>query len=198
LLEEPWDDLEARLRRLPRRRARPARDGESRRLAAVLVPLFRRDEALHALFIRRPETLRDHPGQVAFPGGTLHEGESDRDAALREAEEEVGLARDLVTPLGALHDVDTSTGFVLTPWVACIPTDLRLAPNPGEVARLFEAPLAELARVRELRTWSFRRPDGQAREWTGPAFPWDGELIWGATARVVDDLLSLLEMAPQA
>lgn len=198
MLEEPWDDLEARLRRLPRRRARPARDGESRRLAAVLVPLFRRDEALHALFIRRPETLRDHPGQVAFPGGTLHEGESDRDAALREAEEEVGLARDLVTPLGALHDVDTSTGFVLTPWVACIPTDLRLAPNPGEVARLFEAPLAELARVRELRTWSFRRPDGQAREWTGPAFPWDGELIWGATARVVDDLLSLLEMAPQA
>lgn len=189
VVPEPWDQLAARLGRLARRRARTI---EGRTLAAVLVPLFLRDGALRALFIRRPDTLRDHAGQVAFPGGKLHPGETDREAALREAEEEVGLDRGLVTPLGPLHDVDTTTGFVLTPWVARVPSELRLAPHPGEVARVFDAPLAELARVREMRTWSFRRPDGQSREWTGPAFPWEGEVIWGATARVVDDLLALL------
>lgn len=188
----PWDEVAARLRRLPRRRAR----GEGRRAAAVLVPLFVPPDlapgadlraALHAVFIRRPDAMRAHAGQVAFPGGVLEPGEEARDAALREAEEELGLPRALVTPLGPLHDIDTSTGFVMTPWVAAIPAGVAWAPSPEEVARVFTAPLAALARVEETHRW-----ERAGAVWEGPAYPWEGETIWGATGRVVKDLLALL------
>ncbi len=180
----PWDDLAARLTRLARRSARPKAE---RRAAAVLVPLFLRDGALHTVFIRRPETAPSHPGQIAFAGGRIEAGEDARAAALREAEEELGLHRDLVVPLGALHDVDTTTGFVMTPWVASIPDGVVWRPNDAEVARVFTAPLEGLAKVRDTVTL-----ERDGKRYTTPLYPWDGETIWGATGRVVSDLLALL------
>lgn len=180
----PWDDLSARLSRLARRQARPKAE---RRAAAVLVPLFVREGALHTVFIRRPESARAHAGQIAFAGGRIEPGEDARTAALREAEEELGLHRDLAVPLGALHDVDTTTGFVMTPWVAAIPDGVVWTPSDAEVARVFTAPLEGLAKVRDTVTL-----ERDGRTYTTPLYPWDGETIWGATGRVVSDLLALL------
>jgi 8-oxo-dGTP pyrophosphatase MutT (NUDIX family) len=146
------------------------------------------------VLIRRPETLRAHAGQVACPGGKLHAGESEQAAALRKTQEELGLDPARVEPLGALHDIDTSTGFVITPWVARLdPLALEtLTPDPGEVARVFTAPLAALAdpeRGRlELRPWQ----TAGGRTYDIPYFQWEGELIWGATGRFLLDLLDLL------
>ncbi len=162
-----WDDLRRRLARLPRRASR-ARD---LRRAAVLVPLSEREGRLAALFTRRLDTLGAHPGQVSFPGGSIDPGEDARGAALREADEEVGLPPALVEPLGLLHDIETSTGFVLTPLVGRITGEVELRPNPAEVARAFHAPLDQLAArlvlrpmTRGGRTWPvtkspLRRPN---------------------------------------
>lgn len=175
---------------LARRRGR-AREGSAR--AAVLVPLFPGAEGLEVLLIRRPDTLRAHAGQVACPGGKLIPGEREEDAALRETHEELGIDPGQVELLGALHDIDTSTGFLITPWVGRLdPAALRhLTPDPGEVARVFTAPLRALVDPRrgrlEIRPWQTA-----GRSVDVPYFHWEGEVIWGATGRLLLDLLDLL------
>lgn len=159
------------------------------------MPLLEREGRLHAVFIRRPETMNSHPGQVAFPGGKLDPGEDALAAALREAEEEVALPRAQVEPLGALHDVLVTSGFCMTPWVGRVP-DVPLVPNPAEVARVFHVALDDL--VDPTRTRHYVRP----RRYGGvlfqiPYFEHDGELIWGATGRVVCDLLEVCGLVPQ-
>lgn len=181
-----WLELRARLARLPRRAPR----APGPRRAAVLVPLLEREGRLTALFTRRPETLRAHPGQVSFPGGGLDPGEEVVAAALREAEEEVGLPPRVVEPLGLLHDVVVAgTGVTLTPVVGRITEDVPLVLNAAEVARAFTAPLADLAARLELRP-----VEHGGRTWQVPFFEWDGETIWGATGRVVVDLLEVLDL----
>ena len=187
-LAPDWDeDLRRRLARLPRRTSRAL----DLRRAAVLVPLSLRDGQLVALFTRRLDTLAAHPGQVSFPGGSIDEGEDARGAALREADEEVGLPPALVEPLGLLHDMETSSGFVLTPVVAHVRSEVELRLTPAEVARAFHAPLDALARRLVMRSLSHA-----GRTWQVPFFDWDGETIWGATGRVLLDLLKLLELVP--
>jgi 8-oxo-dGTP pyrophosphatase MutT (NUDIX family) len=144
-----------------------------------------------ALFTKRPDTLKAHPGQISFPGGSIGEGESVVDAALREAEEEVGLPRDAVETLGLLHDIDTSTGFVLTPVVARQTREVELRLCAAEVTRAFTAPLRTLAARLELKPMSHA-----GREWQVPHFAWDGETIWGATGRVLVDLMKVMELLP--
>ncbi|MCO5165718.1 MAG: CoA pyrophosphatase [Planctomycetes bacterium] len=181
-----WPDLRARLGRLPRRASRAA----SPRRAAVLVPLLEREGALVALFTRRPETLRAHPGQVSFPGGGLHPGEDALAGALREAEEEVGLPPRVVEPLGLLHDVEVAgSGVVMTPVVGRVTQDVPLVLDPAEVAHAFTAPLAGLAGRLEVRPF-----EHAGRTWQVPFFEWEGETIWGATGRVVVDLLRVLDL----
>lgn len=163
--------------------------------AAVLVPLFERDGRLHCVLTRRPETLSAHPGQVAFPGGKIDAGEEPLDTALREAHEELGIPPEVVEPLGALDDVIVVSGYCMTPWVARVPADLELRPNPREVARAFSASLDELADPTRtpfrVSPYSFG-----SRLLEVPYFEWRDELIWGATGRVLLDLLRLLELKP--
>lgn len=183
-----WSGLARSLARLPRRVSRAT----GVRRAAVLVVL--RDEGdlgPAALFTRRPDTLKAHAGQIAFPGGSIDEGEGVVDAALREAEEEVGLPRDAVETLGLLHDVDTSTGFVLTPVVARQTRDVELRLCAAEVTRAFTAPLHALAARLELKEMQHG-----GRTWQVPHFAWDGETIWGATGRVLVDLMKVMELLP--
>lgn len=155
--------------------------------------MFAGREGLEVVLIRRPETLRAHAGQVACPGGKIDGEESELQAALRETHEELGLDPARVEPLGALHDLDTSTGFVITPWVGKLdPAALEsLRPDPAEVARVFTAPLAALADPArgklEIRPWNV-----VGRQWDVPYFHWEGEVIWGATGRLLLDLLELL------
>ncbi|HVP69457.1 MAG TPA: CoA pyrophosphatase [Anaeromyxobacteraceae bacterium] len=160
------------------------------RPAAVLVPLFERHGELQVLLTRRRPDLRLHPGQISFPGGRLDPGDPDTlAAALREAREEVGLEPARVEVIGRLSEtLVVVTGFRLTPWVGVVPYPYPWAPDPGEVAEVLEVSLAGLA-----------RPDAH---WTEPReahgmlhevhfFALGKDTIWGATARILFELLSL-------
>ena len=113
--------------------------------AAVLVPLVQRDHGLHVLLTRRAEHLRDHPGQVSFPGGRVEPGDADAaDTALRESHEEIGLPRGRVEVLGRLPAYTTVTQYVITPVVALVTPPFELVLDATEVADAFEVPLVFL------------------------------------------------------
>jgi 8-oxo-dGTP pyrophosphatase MutT (NUDIX family) len=156
-------------------------DPSNIRPAAVLIPIVARDEAT-LLLTERSHALAVHAGQIAFPGGRIEAGETPLDAALREAHEEIGLAPELVSPLGRLGPYLTGTGFRVTPIVALVESDYRLRLNPVEVAAAFEVPLAFLMDPahHEMRTRELR---GRTRHFY--AMPWQGHEIWGATAGMI-------------
>ncbi|EGI78611.1 CoA pyrophosphatase [Hylemonella gracilis] len=164
--------------------------------AAVLVPLVMRPEPT-LLLTQRTTQLRNHSGQIAFPGGRVDAQDAGvTDAALREAEEEVGLARDQVEVLGTLPTYTTGTAFVITPVVALVHPGFTLMPNPAEVAEAFEVPLAFLLDPSHHRRHAHEF-NGVVREWF--SMPWPGtqdggqgggteRFIWGATAGMLRNL----------
>ncbi len=164
--------------------------------AAVLVGLVQRDDGLHVLLTRRTEHLRDHAGQISFPGGRSEPEDAHPEAtALREAEEEVGLPPDRVELLGRLPDYTTITRFVVTPVVGLIqpPFDLKL--DAFEVAEAFEVPLAFLMTPAHHRRHVFSYDGGQRQFLSMPwrRSPQDGEyFIWGATAAMLRNLYHFL------
>jgi 8-oxo-dGTP pyrophosphatase MutT (NUDIX family) len=158
--------------------------------AAVLVALYLDRGNLHAIFTRRRRDLRSHPGEISFPGGRRDDGEDDlRLTALREAEEEIGLAREDVQLVGALTPVPTiSTNYAVYPFVGVVEPGGTWTPSVGEVDEVLELRLADLRAARTRR-----------RLWRrGVPFRADvydvGEqlVIWGATARIVSELLARL------
>jgi 8-oxo-dGTP pyrophosphatase MutT (NUDIX family) len=160
--------------------------------AAVLVGVV--DRPLPTVILtERPKTMRKHPGQISFPGGRIDPGDADAvAAALREAEEEVGLARRFVEVIGTTDRYRTVTGFEVTPVVAVVRPGFTLTPHPSEVADVFEAPLHILldpAR-QEVRTAEWR-----GRERTYFEINWEGRRIWGATAAMLVNLSRRLELA---
>ena len=161
-------------------------------IAAVLAPLWEHDGELIAVFIKRHGDLRLHAGQISFPGGRRDPGDMDLTAtALREAYEEIGLAPEAVTLLGALTPTPTVvTDIAIYPFVGLIerPPAWRIALK--EVEAVLEAPLREIAATHRLET--FQRPRGPV---TTDAYTIAGETIWGATGRIVADLLARLEGA---
>jgi 8-oxo-dGTP pyrophosphatase MutT (NUDIX family) len=148
--------------------------------AAVLVPVVVRPSGPTILLTQRTAHLRDHAGQVSFPGGRCEESDASAEAtALREAEEEVGLDPGQVEILGRLPEYRTGTGFVITPVVGFVTPPLNLKLDDFEVAEVFEPPLAFLLdRANHQRqTMEIR---GERHEFW--AMPWQGYFIWGATA----------------
>ncbi|MCP5366520.1 MAG: CoA pyrophosphatase [Hyphomicrobiales bacterium] len=161
--------------------------------AAVLVPLVDRPEGLTVLLTQRTDHLEHHPGQVSFPGGHIDRVDtSPEDAALREAEEEIGLMRERVRIVGRLDDYLTRTGFRVVPVVGFVepPFDLNL--DPFEVAEAFEVPLDFLLDPRNHRRDS-RIYQGKRRYFH--AMPYDGFYIWGATAGMLMNLYEFLRGA---
>jgi 8-oxo-dGTP pyrophosphatase MutT (NUDIX family) len=154
------------------------------RPAAVLIAVTERAEP-GVLLIHRPRTMRAHAGQVAFPGGKIDGGESATEAALREAEEELGIAPADVRLIGASDRFVTASGYDVTPVLATIPADLPLRPNPAEVSEWFEAPLRVLLdpenHVRRTGEWL-----GQRRHYV--EIMWNGHRIWGITAAILANL----------
>ena len=158
--------------------------------AAVLVALYLQDGELHVIFTRRRDDLRSHPGEISFPGGRRDDDEDDLvQTALREAEEEIGLAREDVELLGALTPVPTvATNFAVYPFVGMIAGAGPWTPSASEVDEVLELRLADLRAARTRRRLLHR----------GIPFRTDvydvGEqlVIWGATARIVGDLLTRL------
>jgi 8-oxo-dGTP pyrophosphatase MutT (NUDIX family) len=160
--------------------------GGERAPAAVLVG-FREGVQPRLIFTVRTGHLQSHAGQVAFPGGRSEPADGDAlTTALRESEEEIGLDRTLVTPLGFLDCFETISGFLITPVVARIAAQARLHPAPDEVAEVFEVPLAFLLEPANLRryTMEFR---GHRRAMV--EFVHGGHRIWGATAAMLYNLL---------
>lgn len=151
------------------------------RPAAVLVPIIARPDGPSLILTRRADTLTSHSGQIAFPGGRLEPGETAAEAALREAEEEIGLAPDLVEPLGFFDPWRTVTDFVVTPVVGLLaepPPALR--PDPVEVAEVFEVPFAFLMDAANHRQDFYDPPTGLRRHFW--SMPYEQRYIWGATA----------------
>lgn len=162
------------------------------RPAAVLVPLVLRNGEPHLVFTLRHADLREHAGQISFPGGKTEHGDADPVAtALREAEEELGLVAGGAEILGILDDVATPTGFVITPVVAhVVPAPAAWAPNAVEVAEVFELPVARLlapAAFQDRGDLEFR-----GHVYRVHAYCVDDRVIWGATGRIVKQLLALL------
>ncbi len=165
--------------------ARPAAAGPLRP-ASVLAPLVERDGALHVVLTRRAARLTHHPGQVAFPGGKQDGRDAvARAAALREAEEEIGLPPDRVRVLGAFDPHETVTGFLVTPFVGLVDGPFEPRPDRAEVEEVFEAPLGFLLDPTNLQTHR-RRWNGRWR--TYHAIPYGPHYIWGATARILKAL----------
>jgi 8-oxo-dGTP pyrophosphatase MutT (NUDIX family) len=159
--------------------------------AAVLVPVVDRREPT-VILTERPKTLRRHPGQISFPGGRIEPyDDGPVAAALREAREEIGLPPDRVEVIGTADLYRTVTGFDVIPVVGVVPPDLPLAPNPGEVADMFEAPLHFLLDpARQVE----RTVEWQGRLRTYYEILWQGRRIWGATAAMIVNLSRRLEL----
>jgi 8-oxo-dGTP pyrophosphatase MutT (NUDIX family) len=162
--------------------------------AAVLLPLYGHPERPGLVFTERRLDLRRHAGEISFPGGRPDTPEEALlDTALREAEEEIGLARALVTPIGRLDTYVTRTGFEVTPVIGLVAPPSSLAPDPFEVAEVFEVPLAFIldpaSRQRHSRIYA-----GKTRYFH--VFPWRDYYIWGATAGMLVNLADLLGDAP--
>lgn len=164
----------------------PQPDEASLKPAAVLVPVINRPEGATVLLTMRATALRNHSGQIAFPGGKIDSDDaSPIEAALREAEEEIGLSRAHVTPLGFLDAYLTGTGYRIVPVVAAIDPSFVLAINPEEVDEAFETPLGFL-----MNPANHQR---HGREWKGVwrsyyAMPYGERYIWGATAGILRNL----------
>ena len=176
----------------------PASDGFSEidlteethlKCAAVLIPLVWYADEWHLLFTRRTDTVESHKGQVSFPGGACDEGETTPEqTALREADEEIGLHPNDVRVLGRLSNLITITYFRVTPVIGVVKWPNVFRVGEHEVARIFTIPLLWLANP--SNRWQFEMP-GRSRSLIA-YHPYDGELLWGATARMTVDFLTVL------
>ena len=166
--------------------------------SAVLAPFFEEAGEARLVLTRRSTNLRTHQGQVSFPGGRLNEGEDAPAAALREAHEEVDLDPALVTTVGWLHPVLTlvSASFIL-PVLGSLAERPVLTPNPPEVERIFDVSLAELADPDVFHEERWRIPGRVVAGSEDNSFPiWffevAGEMVWGATARMLHEILTIV------
>jgi 8-oxo-dGTP pyrophosphatase MutT (NUDIX family) len=158
--------------------------------AAVLIGLVQREAGYNVLLTRRADTLRSHTGQVAFPGGRQDPGERPWETALREAHEEVGLAPDFVSLAGLSTPYETGSGFLITPVVGFIREGFQLAPNPGEVADIFETPFGYVMDPANYQQHERALPSGETRRFY--AVTHDERYIWGATAGILRALYDRL------
>jgi len=169
------------------------------RPAAVLIPLYVREKALWTLFTKRTDLVEHHKGQISFPGGGKDAGDANLwETAVRETEEEIGVPRKGVRLLGALPRLVTVTEFEVAPFVGAIPYPVAFAPQPGEVESIIEVPLAYLLDPMVVEE---RPVKWKGRDVMTLVYHYKGHAIWGATARILADLLAVIrgdEIVPSA
>jgi len=159
--------------------------------AAVLIPLIHIEPAWHLLFTRRTDRVESHKGQVSFPGGACDDGETTPEqTALRESQEEIGLHPADVKVLGRLSQMVTITNFRVTPVVGLLPWPYAFKVAGEEVARVFTIPLLWLADRGHF--WEFFVRDSERA--LIAYHPYDGEILWGATARMTVSFLKTIEL----
>ena len=162
--------------------------------AAVVAPLYAQGTDWYILLTVRSRRLANHSGQISLPGGAVERGESSHGAALREFEEELGVASSGLQVAGRLSTVYVfASNFHVTPWVAFMdgrPTDVR--PNPDEVSRVLEVPLSELSVPSSRGSSIITRG---ALRFRAPHYAWKDHRIWGGTAMILSELLTVLDQA---
>jgi len=161
------------------------------RLSAVLVPLFLKDGQYHLLFIQRTERVREHKGQISFPGGAYEKTDKTLlNTALREAQEEIGLAPGDVEMLGELDDMLTvSTNYLISPFVGLIPFPYNFELDKWETEELIEAPVAAL-QEKGCLSEEIEITDG--KKVVSYSFKYGDRVIWGATARILQQFLEIV------
>ena len=159
--------------------------------AAVLVLLIRRKQELNVIFTKRSMALKNHPGQISFPGGKVISNEETHwMCALRETKEEIGLDQKIVRNIGIIPKHQTITGFTITPFLAEITSrKVVLLPDSKEVSEIFEVPFSFLMNPKNMILHKFRYR-GQFREYY--AVPYGPHYIWGATARIIKSLSDII------
>jgi 8-oxo-dGTP pyrophosphatase MutT (NUDIX family) len=159
--------------------------------AAVLIPIIDRDGPC-LVFAKRTDQVSHHRGQISFPGGRVAPDDASfLEAALREAWEEIGLPPSAVEPLGALDDQETyATNFVITPWVGLVREPLVWRPDGSEIEKVIEVPFGTLVESGAFRVEHWGREGTTRPVWF---FDYEGETIWGATARILRGYLDALE-----
>jgi 8-oxo-dGTP pyrophosphatase MutT (NUDIX family) len=158
--------------------------------AAVLVPIVERQDGLTVLLTRRSDTLRNHTGQVALPGGRRDPGETLWQTALREAEEEIGLDRGFVDLVGLSSPYRTGSNYLVTPVVGFVRPGFTLTANPGEVADIFETPFGYLMDPDNYEQHEWKSPEGAVRRFYATTH--EDRYIWGATAGMLRALYERL------
>jgi 8-oxo-dGTP pyrophosphatase MutT (NUDIX family) len=182
-----------RLRQMLATRVSIAIDAPSLKRACVLIPLIRDGESWGLLFTKRAENLAAHSGQISFPGGGVEVGESLQDAAVREAQEEVGIPPEAVELIGRMDDLVTNvSGFLVTPFVGVIHEPIEYVMQESEVSEIFEVPIDALLDPEkpEVRYVPFR-------EGRHPAYfyPYQQYEIWGLTGRMLKSFLDMVWLA---
>lgn len=182
-----------RLREIISRRPVVEIDAPEHRRACVLIPLIRdREGRWSILFTRRSENLAAHSGQVSFPGGAVEPGETLEDAAVREAEEEVGIPPRYVEIIGRLDDVITHSGFLVAPFAGVIHEPVEYVMQEAEVVEVFEVPIEALLDVRnpEVRYVPFRN-----KQYPAYFYRFRDYEIWGLTGRMLKSFVDLVWQA---
>ncbi len=158
--------------------------------AAVLVPLFKKEEDCHIIFTKRSDNVRYHKGEISFPGGVFDERDLELErTALRETNEEIGLDENDVQIIGVLDDIITVTQFIVTPFVGLFPYPYSFKLSPIEIAELIEVPLSSLLGEDRFSEREIIRGTGKEVVY---AYQYENHTIWGATARILKQFLDLI------
>ncbi|MGB9700237.1 MAG: NUDIX hydrolase [Thermodesulfobacteriota bacterium] len=182
--------LEKRIKEILAQRPKVSLHDPQRKRAAVLIPIFQKGAAYHILVTKRTEQVPHHKGQISFPGGSQNPGEDLRTTALREAREEIGLQEKDVIILGELDDMGTiSSDFLISPFVGFIPYPYPFNINFQEIVEIIEIPWIELTNPQNWRQ-EITKKDGHLLPLY--FFYYQDYLIWGATARILRQLIDLL------
>jgi 8-oxo-dGTP pyrophosphatase MutT (NUDIX family) len=161
--------------------------------SAVLVPIYNKEGQCHILFTQRTDNVKEHKGQISFPGGARQDGESLLDTALRESQEEVGLSPKDVEILGELDDTATLTSnFVVTPFVGVIPWPNNIRADGWETKEIIEVPIVALL---DKKAWEDKNEVIGGKPVTSYFYHYGDRVIWGATARILRQFLELYQRA---
>ena len=181
--------MKAKLRQLLAQRQKRHIVDDSRVPSAVLVPIYIKQGQNHILFIKRTEKVKEHKGQISFPGGTCEEGETALDTALRECHEEIDLRAEDVEVLGELDDyITTTSNYIVTPFVVMIPWPYQFKMHQEEVDEIIEVPISALLDDNCLHRDS-EIINGELFD--SYAYHYQGRIIWGATAQILNSFLDI-------
>lgn len=186
------DQALGRLREILARRPAIEIEAPQHRRACVLIPLIRTNDGWSLLFTVRSENLAAHSGQIAFPGGAVEDGETLEQAAVREAEEEVGIPRRDVELIGRLDDVVTHSGFLVAPFAAVIHEPVEYVMQESEVVEVFEVPIDALL---DPRTPQVRYVPFRGKQYPAYFYPYGPYEIWGLTGRMLKAFLDVVWQA---